>query len=160
MLGTWQWNELTLAVPGTQVSANAVSGNGDNAAPLGVAEGNFDDFVSMRMEADLQGVTGGNLDVYVQSFWLGHWYDLAHFPTIAAGTPLAHYAFIAGPGYVQTAQQFGIDLTPALAANTILGGPWGEKLRLLMVTGGGTASFVSVAVRLIAQRPTMTRVGL
>lgn len=158
MLGTWQWAELSPATASTLASSALVTGSNDSNAPLGVAEGVFDEYLSLRLEADLVGATGGTLDVYVQSFWLGHWYDLAHFPTIAGGTPLAHYAFVGGPGYLQTAQLVGVDLTPALAANTIVGGPWGEKLRLLMVAGSGTSGFANVFVRIIAQRPLYMRV--
>jgi len=49
-----------------------------------------------------------------------------------------------------TITAIGKDLVPALAVNTVVGGQFGRKMRLLFVAGAGTSAGASQTVRLIA----------
>ena len=41
-------------------------------------------YICVRMIADLQGATGGTLDVYLQGFDGDDWFDVVHFAQLAA----------------------------------------------------------------------------
>lgn len=97
---------------------------------------------AIRVDATLTGATGGALDVYLQT---SHdegvsWNDFAHYAQLAAAAGVATYSFTAarsapGTSIVVT----GRDTTPALAANAVLGGEFGDRIRVLFVGGAGTS---------------------
>lgn len=99
------------------------------------------DYASMRVEASLQGATGGTLDVYLQvSYDQGvSWTDFAHFTQLAAGAAAIKYAFTSvrhvGDGAIVVP---GKDASPTLAVNTVRAGDWGSLVRVLFVAGAGT----------------------
>jgi len=103
--------------------------------------------------ASLTGATGGALDVYLQVTDDGGttWWDYAHFAQKTAGSALTHHMFaVSRSQQVLTITAIGKDLTPALAVNTVVGGQFGRKMRLLFVAGAGTSAGASQTVRLIA----------
>jgi len=150
-LGHWLFNETSPAAAGTAASSQPVQ-NAASFLPSGVA-GPLDDYLEVRAVARLVGATGGTLDVYLQfSPDAGQsWDDLAHFAQLAAAAPAATYTLTTSmrPSTITT---IGTGLSPALAANTVAGGPWGDRIRLVMVAGAGTSAGANVLVTLLAQR--------
>lgn len=108
------------------------------------------DYTSMRVEASLQGATGGALDVYLQvSYDQGvSWTDFAHFSQLAAGAAAIKYAFTSsrnvGDGAIVTP---GKDTSPTLAANTVRAGDWGSMIRVLFVAGVGTSAGAAQSIK-------------
>lgn len=101
------------------------------------------DYHSMGVVVVLAGSTGGTLDIYVQySPDKGvSWADYAHFAQITAGAAAITRSF-ATSKYAQqlTVATIGTGLTPALAANTVTGGDFGDRIRVVMVAGSGTSA--------------------
>jgi hypothetical protein len=103
-------------------------------------------FSTCSVVARVQGVTGGTLDIYVQTFIKtvagGFWTDVAHLPQLAAAAPLATYEFVltrwSPSTSAITASLNTVDATPALAVNTVVPGLLGAKLRVVYKTGAGT----------------------
>lgn len=154
MLATYIFNETSPAAPGTSASSQPVESSASWAAS-GVAAGILDDADALDISADLVGATGGTLDIYVQySPDTGrNWYDLAHFPQLAAGAAAVKYRF--GVGLIATASApvvVGKNLSPALAASTVVQGPWGDRLRLVFVAGASTTAGAPVRVTIAAMR--------
>lgn len=124
------------AAPGTGVGTNAVE--------LG---GHLADADALMFYASLVGATGGALDVYIQHWVNGQWLDYAHFAQISAGAA-ATKAYFAVSKFqaVAIATTVGNGNSPALAASTVVGGPWGSKMRLLFVAGAGTSAGAAISV--------------
>ena len=152
MYSILSFTETSPSAPGTTASSQLVSGS---AGPAGIASGQLDDYVAISIEAVLQGATGGTLDVYIQnSPDMGlSWYDYAHFAQMASAAPVIRYvASIAVGAQNLTLITVGTNLSPALAAGTVLGGPWGDRFRLVMVAGAGTSVGAPIGIRMCAQR--------
>lgn len=105
-------------------------------------------FASISVFAELQGVTGGTLDVYIQTLVqnnapgaVGTWYDWAHFAQLAGGAALttvaSHQTKETINPSVMTA--VGKNGAPILAVNTFVGGAWGEAMRLVYIVGAGAS---------------------
>lgn len=159
MLAVFQFLESSpSAITGAAASSAAVGGS-DSAAVAGIlASSNLDEALSLLVVGELTEVYGGTLDVYLQTFLLGHWYDQVHFKTLVSGTTAFVYAFNIGQAGSdnQTSTVIGVDNSPALASDKAVGGPWGEKFRLWMVPGvGAPAGASNVKVTIAAQLPRM-----
>ena len=107
----------------------------------------LDAFKSLFIYAALTGPTGGTLDVYLQvSPDRGTtWVDYAHYVQIAAGAAVAKKVFTVsryGQQTTVTATGAGTTASPgvALAANTVVGGEFGDRMRLISVTGVGASA--------------------
>ena len=97
----------------------------------------------MSVHAKLAGATGGTLDVYLQFSPDGGttWVDYAHFPQISAGASAIYRVWNVSKSAQQTSlATVGTGTSPALSANSILGGDWGDRLRTVMVAGAGTSA--------------------
>lgn len=104
-------------------------------------------YQSMQIFAILTGATGGTLDIYLQGSLDGGttWVDYAHFPQIAAGAAAIKRVWSVSRAAQQTTLATvgsGSVGTPgvALAANTIIGGEWTDRLRVVAVSGAGTSA--------------------
>jgi hypothetical protein len=122
------------------------------SASLAAGLGGFDSGV---ITAELVGATGGTLDVYIQ--WSNDggttWYDLVHFPQLAAAAPAVKYsAPLLRLGQQATPTVIGKNTTPVLAANTIVAGEFGDRLRALYVAGASTSAGASVTIIFHATR--------
>lgn len=98
---------------------------------------------SMTVYASIQGGTGGTLDIYIQmSPDAGTtWIDYAHFAQLAAGAAAITRSFsVCKDSQALTISTIGTGTTPALAANTVLGGNFGDRLRVVYVAGAGTSA--------------------
>ena len=105
---------------------------------------------ALRIVAELVGATGGTLDVYLQTSDDGGttWYDWAHFPQLAAGASAIKYAFSVPSAGELGITTIGSGTSPALAANTVVGGPWGDRIRALYVAGASTSAGAAVVINI------------
>ena len=151
MIQTWTFNETTPNAAGTVASSKPTGGVG---LP-GVAAG-LDEFTSLSIEANLIGATGGTLDVFIQYNPSGDrvsWIDYAHFNQLAAGAGVLKVVASCATGAQNlTLVTVGTNLSPLLAAGTVLGGGWGDAFRLVFVAGAGTTAGAAIQVIIAAQR--------
>lgn len=108
---------------------------------------------SLDVNAQLVGATGGVLDLYLQTSADGGttWFDYAHFAQLAAGAAAVNVRF----GVSRYAQQstivtVGKNLVPALAVGTVVGGPFGDRMRLVAVAGASTTVGAAVTIQMRA----------
>ena len=102
----------------------------------------LDDFQSVVLFLTIQGATGGTLDVYLQFYDGVNWIDFAHFTQLAAGGAAVSYVVPinrAPRPADATPVVTGSDLTPALAADTIIHGTLTDRVRMVFVAGAGTS---------------------
>ena len=154
MLSILVFNELSPSVPGVAASSQVVQGS-SAIGTIGIATQQLDDFQALFFEAEITGAAGGTLDVYVQnSPDMGtRWYDYIHFGQLLAGAGTSRQVCSVASGAQNLSlQTVGFGLSPALANNTVLGGAWGDRFRLVMVAGAGTTSGGVVTVRIVGQR--------
>jgi len=133
----------TVTVPGTASTTTVHAGA--TLDGLGAVD-------SMLIVASLVGVTGGTLDVYLQVApnEADVWVDVAHFAQLAGGASAIIRSFaLSRSGQVTTLATVGMNGTPALAANTVLGGDFGERMRVVTVTGTGVSQGADITIRLI-----------
>ena len=165
-LQNFQFNETSPAAAGTVASSQVVTGSLAANVQAGVA-GWVDDYESIDLAIDLQGATGGSLDVYVQISPNNgaHWYDIIHFPQVLAGAALVHYQVpLSQATNTLTATQVGKDLSPALGlvsgiVGAVINGAFGDRFRLVMVAGAGTSAGAPVMCSIQAQRSRLREAG-
>jgi len=122
-----------------------ITGNSPAAAStaaIGAALLNLAQYRSLHIEATIQGGGGGTLDLYLQVTYDNGttWWDYAHFAQLAAAAAqITRLITVSRQGNSGAAPVVvGTGLTPALAANTVVGGDFGQGLRLVAVAGAGT----------------------
>lgn len=128
-------------------AASTVAGTG-LATTIGAAV-KMSGFKSMRIEATLQGATGGTLDVYVQVSYDGGvtWSDYVHFPQLAAAAGAVTYGVSMSRSNGDALAVVGKGTSPLLAAGDWRDGEWGDAARLLFVAGGGTSAGAAQTVK-------------
>lgn len=112
-------------------------------AAVGVTVTGLGAYRSLSVYANLQGATGGTLDVYLQYSPDGGttWVDYTHYAQLAAAAAATALVFaVSRAGQQTTITTVGTGLTPALAADTVVGGGWGDRLRVVFVAGSGTTA--------------------
>lgn len=117
----------------------------------GTAQYGFGVYGSLWLYAELTGATGGTLDVYLQTSPDGGttWVDYAHWPQVAGGASVILRSWAVSRGAEQkTLTTVGKSTSPALAANTIVGGAWGDGLRIVSVAGAGTSAGAAQVIKL------------
>lgn len=110
---------------------------------------------SMVILANLVGVTGGTLDVYLQVAPKEEaiWMDYAHFTQLGDGAAAITRAWsVTRFAQVTSIATVARGDVPALAANTILGGDFGERMRIITVTGAGVSVGADITIRLIGSQ--------
>jgi hypothetical protein len=127
-----------------------------STAVSAVTAGGLDDFDWFTVDAQLVGATGGTLDVYLQrqvaldaEVTGGVWADWLHFPQLSSGAGAVKYSAITGSSTTITVVGNATDAsgaTPALAANTFVGGHPGNKLRAVYVAGTSTSAGAAVKI--------------
>ena len=160
-LQNFQFNETSPAAAGTVASSQVVTGSPSANVPAGVA-GWVDDYASIEVIAELMGATGGSLDVYMQTSPDGGltWFDTIHWPQQSAAGAQAYYnSPLSQAATTSTPVVVGKNLVPALAANTVINGSFGDRFRLVMVAGTSTSAGASVVVRVSAQRSRLREAG-
>lgn len=131
----WTISGTSPAAPGTAVLGSVVTGLGG--------------YTVLGIHALLLGATAGALDVYLQGSMDGGttWFDVAHFPQLAAGAAAIRYAATLTRYTQATAPVVvGINLTPALAVNTLVQGSWGDRLRAVCVAGASTSAGAALSI--------------
>jgi len=109
---------------------------------VGVTLTGLGPYRSMSIYAALTGATGGTLDVYLQYSPDGGttWVDYAHFAQLAAGASTVYRVWNVSKCQQQTTiQTVGTGTSPALSGTTIIGGDWGDRLRVVYVAGASTS---------------------
>lgn len=107
--------------------------------------GPFDvgDVDTIRVIAELVGATGGTLDIYIQMQMKGDtdWFDYVHFAQQAAGGAANFKTFAVSRASAQTTMVTpGKNGVPAIAANTVVGGDFGNAWRVVCVAGASTSA--------------------
>lgn len=98
-------------------------------------------YEKVTLLASLVGVGGGALDVYVQTRHGAIWYDYCHFTQLGAGAAAVMYRVTCSRyGTTATPVVIGSGVAPALAANTLVNGDFGDAMRVLVVAGAGAAA--------------------
>lgn len=115
------------------------------------------DFEALTVVANLVGATGGTLDVYLQTSHDGGttWYDWARFPQLAAAAGAIKYRFGVPTAGESLITVVGAGTSPALAANTIVGGFWGDSMRALYVAGASTSAGAAITIDIVAYKRTL-----
>lgn len=102
---------------------------------------------AMRIVAIIQGGTGGTLDITMQ-IASGPtendspvWVDYLAFAQLADGAAqITRTVAVSRAAQQTTLTAVAVGNTPALAANTVLGGDFGERCRFVMTAGAGTSA--------------------
>lgn len=150
MIAGFVFSELSPNAAGTAASSRSVTAStvAGVAAPL-------DDWEAVEVVAEFGGATGDTLDVYLQiSADAGNtWYDAVHWAQAAAASGVKIYRSPLSLATTTNAPVVvGKNLSPALAANTVVNGAWSDRARLLMVSGPSTSAGTTVNVKLAPQR--------
>jgi hypothetical protein len=130
----------------TTVVPTAAAGSFNPLTGLGI-------YRTLLFLCNVQGATGGTLDIYFQvSADAGTtWHDFCHLPQIAAGAALAGYTFaVSDFQAASTISAVGTGSTPTLAANTLVTGPFGERMRIIVKSGAGTSAGAAQQIRIAA----------
>jgi hypothetical protein len=118
-----------------------------------LSAGGFSKWRQLAFVATVTGATGGALDVYVQHSPDGvTWYDYIHFTQAAAAASAVTY-FYSPTVDNDSIVAIGKNTTPALAANTAVGGPWFDQLRVLYVAGASTSAGAAQVVNVLCGMP-------
>lgn len=137
-----------------RVSQVAITGTSPAAASTvaGQTQQGLGEARYLTIVATLAGATGGTLDVYLQTSFDGGttWYDMAHFPQLAAGAASSVRVWHLSREQVQsTLTTIGSGTSPALAANSVVN-YWGDQIRALYVAGASTSAGAAVDIKLAA----------
>lgn len=111
---------------------------------------------ALTLVATLVGATGGTLDVYLQTSYDdgSTWVDFAHYPQLAAAAASSVRVWHVVKSLQQTTlTTVGTGTSPAIAANTIVGGTWGDRLRTVYVAGASTSAGAAVSIQVIQHLP-------
>lgn len=118
---------------------------------IGTTIAGLERFDFFMIDADLVGATGGALDVYLQREIAPNvWRDWLHFPQLASGAAAVSYTvptngeadiYTVGTGTDSTA-------SPALAADSFVGGHPGNRLRAVYVAGASTSAGADITIRI------------
>ena len=125
--------EVFTLTANSQVTASSVA--------IGATAAGLLRFDSFTIDANIQGAVGGTLDVYLQREIADDlWADWLHFPQLTGGAAAIQYSVKSGSDKTIHVVEQGTTSsagTPALAANTFVGGHPGNKVRTVFVAGTG-----------------------
>jgi hypothetical protein len=162
-----QWYYATQGVPGlpgilatgsyskTFTLLSATSPSGPAITP-GTPVTGLGGFRSMTIYANIQGATGGTLDIYLQFSPDGGttWVDWGHFPQLTAGASgiqrVGTFSRVSPQNTLTPLVTVGSATSPALAANNFVGGDWGDRLRTLLIAGTGTTAGTTQTILAVA----------
>lgn len=103
-----------------------------------------EDYDDIKLLLTVQGGTGGVLDVFVQAFDGTTWTDLVHLPQLADGAASVVRSVSlsrreASPATTSSVV-VGQGATPTIAADTVVVGDFGQRLRFAFIAGVGTSA--------------------
>lgn len=136
-----------LLATGTEATSPAAAGYARTTPVTG-----FDRYESITVNAVLTGATGGALNVVVETSPNGtNWYELVHFPQIAAGAAAASYGVSIQLTGELVARGKNNTTTVSLATGTAFGGHWYDRMRVRFVAGSGTSAGAAQQVEVIGR---------
>jgi hypothetical protein len=106
---------------------------------------------ALTIIGELQGATGGTLDVFLQTSWDGGttWYDYAHFTQLAAGAAAIKYAWhVSRASERTTITAVGSAAAGVIATGAIMAGGWGNQMRMAFTAGASTSAGAAQTVRI------------
>lgn len=133
-----------------QLTLTATSPANGTAAATGFVK--VDNFSAIRVVGILQGATGDTLDVYLQASWNGGttWWDIGHFVQMAAAAAVTTRTVTYAREQQNTSTvAIGGGASPALAANTFLGGDFGGLIRAYFVPGASTTQGATQTIHIL-----------
>jgi hypothetical protein len=140
---------VVIDLSGTSPSS-ASTAAGANTITAGYPD--LSNVINISIFRSIQGGTGGVLDIYLQCSPDGtNWYDWAHYAQQAAGASVTSKIWV--PGMTNLSTTIGTGLTPALAADTMIGGHPGKAVRVVYVAGASTSAGAAQTIKLICVRP-------
>jgi hypothetical protein len=164
-VANYVFSETSPAAAGAAASSQVVTGGVDTGIPNGVC-GLIGDYEGAEVIAELQGATGGTLQVWVQLSpdEGANWYDVVAFPQITAGAAIAYYQAPLSTATNTTAPvAVGKNLSPSLASGSstgqVVNGAFTDRMRLVMKAGTGTSAGAQVTVRVCPQRSRIRETG-
>ena len=98
----------------------------------------LEQYSSFTIDADLQGATGGSLDVILQRFSGGQWRDWYRFAQLAAAAAAIHHTYV--PALNDSLTTVGVGTSTLIAAGAAVGGHPGDKLRFVFIAGASTSA--------------------
>ena len=158
---SWIFNETSPSSAITTVSSQVVQGSA-SWAPPGVAAGGIDDYEALLVAADLQGATGGQLDVVLETSPDAglSWYPIVHFALLAAAAAARHdLAMLSLFSSATAPVTVGSGTTVVLGSGVIVPGPWADRLRLVMIAGASTSAGAPVVVKICGSHPRLREAG-
>jgi hypothetical protein len=125
-----------------------ISGNSPATATTAAVGSEMKDlsrFDWFSVDAKIIGSTNGSVTLRLQRYVTGlaAWVDWLAFPLVAAGAT-KYYSLQVGTS--ATVHEVGIGTSPALAANTSIGGHPGDKVRCIATAGASTDSAAAQVV--------------
>lgn len=146
-------------------SISGTSPSSATTAVIGSVVTGLEKYRSIQILATVAGATGGALDLYLQTSpdHGTHFVDYIHFAQITAAAAAVTLAIevscdqqsnavasasAAGAPAIVTV---GTGLNPALAASTIIGGEFGDRMRLVGTGGVGTSAGATQTIKLICK---------
>jgi hypothetical protein len=133
-------------LPATLTLTSPSSATFANGTPLTGLDG----YQSLDIVAELTGNTGGTLDLYIQTSPDGGttWYDYIHFAQLAAGaTTVIKRITVSNHDASNAITTVGKNDSPALAAGTVIGGAFNDRIRVKCVSGAGTTLGASQVIK-------------
>lgn len=126
------------------MSTHTITGTSPASATTAVLGGaiGVGQYDALRIVGTIQGGTGGTLDIYLQTSVDGTvWHDYAHFAQLADGASQIIRSFSVARQAQQTSiLTIGSGTSPALAANSVVGGDFGNQMRVVCVAGASTSA--------------------
>lgn len=156
MLSVFQFNEIAPAGSTGWATSSVAVKNTDPKSTDGIlSSSGLDEALGLIVYSEIAKDSGGTQDVYLQTFLEGVWFDILHIKTVPSGSGTVNlaYVLVLGHGYSAIGVAFGTQSASQLPSDTTLGGPWGEKMRLLMLAGASAVGGGAVKVTIAAQLP-------
>lgn len=134
-------NTITISATSPAIATSSVGSAASVVGPNGAAlSGDYlSGYYSMAVTANLQGATGGTLDVYLQvSYDSGAtWVDYAHWTQLAGSAGAVSYI---STHTRAKSQALATAPSHSLTANSTADGEWGTQARLFFTAGAGTSA--------------------
>lgn len=138
----------TYTVTGTTPNAAGTAQVGSSAFT------GLDYFSTVTIVGQLQGATGGTLNLYIQSSLDGViWYDVVAYAQLAAGAAALRNVVTLNRGFRGTPGITTVNAasgTPSLTANSVNADCLGTYLRLMATAGAGTSAGQTITLTIFA----------
>lgn len=115
---------------------------------------------AFKFLAAIKGGVGGTLDIIVEHSPDGiDWYEMIHFPQLAAGAPVIRYdlpRYLSSDGGIIPVGK-NLTTTTILPVNTAVNPPYFDQFRVRYIAGAGTtAGSIRQSIIIVGYRPPIT----